>query len=163
MVNADSFYANFTNTTLQKGPRYMYLTQIPSLTQTSTFVMKQIFEIIGHGVLSRQSHFSYLLELVTTEEFRIYILQSINLLFEHIWKRIPEWNNNLISDSKSMKTNAVAWIGKASKYRQTCCINEPKIMTAAAITYATLIRFRPSMWFLRCRFCKNKVVEFFEK
>ena len=69
---------------------------------------------------------------------------------------------SFILDSKSMKTDAVAWIGKASKYRQTCCINEPKIMTAAAITYATLIRFRPSMWFLRCRFCKNEVVEFSE-
>ena len=34
LVNADSFYANFTNTTFQKEPRYMYLTQIPSLTHT---------------------------------------------------------------------------------------------------------------------------------
>ena len=34
LVNADSFYANFTNTTFQKEPRYMYLTWIPSLTHT---------------------------------------------------------------------------------------------------------------------------------
>ena len=34
LVNADSFYANFTNTTFQKEPTYMYLTRIPSLTRT---------------------------------------------------------------------------------------------------------------------------------
>ena len=33
LVNADSFYVNFTNTTFQKEPRYMYLMQIPSLTR----------------------------------------------------------------------------------------------------------------------------------
>ena len=34
LVNADLFYANFTNTTFQKEPRCMYLTRIPSLTHT---------------------------------------------------------------------------------------------------------------------------------
>ena len=34
LVNADSFYPNFTNMIFQKEPRYMYLTQIPSLTHT---------------------------------------------------------------------------------------------------------------------------------
>ena len=33
LVNADSFYMNFTNITFQKVPRFMYLKQIPSLTQ----------------------------------------------------------------------------------------------------------------------------------
>ena len=36
LVNADSFYANFTNTTFQKEPRYMYLTRIPSLTRSAS-------------------------------------------------------------------------------------------------------------------------------
>ena len=34
LVNADLFYANFTITTFQKEPRYMYLMPIPSLTHT---------------------------------------------------------------------------------------------------------------------------------
>jgi hypothetical protein len=34
LVNADSFYTNFTNTNFQKEPRYMYLMRIPSLTHT---------------------------------------------------------------------------------------------------------------------------------
>jgi hypothetical protein len=34
LVNADLFYTNFSNTTFQKEPRYMYLTRIPSLTHT---------------------------------------------------------------------------------------------------------------------------------
>ena len=34
LFNMDSSYANFTNTTFQKEPRYMYFTWIPSLTHT---------------------------------------------------------------------------------------------------------------------------------
>ena len=33
-LTRNSFYTNFTNTTFQKEPRYMYLTRIPSLTHT---------------------------------------------------------------------------------------------------------------------------------
>ena len=34
LVNADSFYANFTNSTFLKKPRYMNLTWIPSHAHT---------------------------------------------------------------------------------------------------------------------------------